>query len=717
MIKTNIYFYKRVLSLFFSIGLFSFILIAISMSAFAAENPLVKTNPDTICNPINISYQYQYNFNARESADPEMIFYKGDYFLFASHGSGYWYTKDLVKWNYVKVTTGASGIEQEWQRFAPGVCVIGDTVYIAMSDGGQIIKSDNPYDGNSWSIVGRPISNCYDPCLLVDDDSRVYCYYGNAGVGGFLPLSVQELDPKNNMARIGTAKTNIIPTDRNHGFEVVGDDNRNFTASVYNEGLYCTKYNGKYYLQYATPGTQFVSYANGCYVSDNPMGPFTFCKNSPISYKSTGFMTGAGHGSLIQDERGNWWKIDTVSISQSHNFERRLNIFPAKFNQYDQLVTNTTYADYPMYKMTYEHDNFSERPAWNLISYGAAVTASSSLEAANRQPSYAFNENIRDWWSAATGDAGEWIQADLKKVCDVSAIQINFADQDVIPATRYTERDNAYCYRYLVEFSEDGINWFTVVDKSNATAQPNMAQDTSHDYYELVSGVKARYVRLTNKGPVPAEGKFAVSGLRLFGNGGSVTPVEVKNIKVDRALSDQRSINISWDAAEGAEGYIIRFGNKSDSRHLQYKVIGETSASFNILNVGVDYYFSVDSYNDSGITAGTTIVMNKPDIAPDDQLVIVADSVPDENSTVFNPKFSLCAKVPMSANLILAAYDTNGKLLNATIANVSLEADIAATLQASIPCQEHAAAYKFFIWDAGYKPLTAITSISDLTLP
>ncbi len=574
----------------------------------AAANPLIKANPDTICNPINIGYQYQTNFSARESADPEIIYYKGDYFLFASHGTGYWYTKDFANWNYVMVS-GTPAVMTEWARFAPGACVIGDTVYIAMSDGGSILKSDNPYDGASWSIVGKPISNCYDPALLVDDDGRVYCYYGNAGVGGFLPLSVQELDPNNNMAKVGTAKTNIIPTNRDHGFEVVGDDNRNFTASVYNEGLYCTKYNGKYYLQYATPGTQFLSYTNGCYISDSPTGPFIFCENSPISYKSTGFVAGSGHGSLVKDEAGNWWKFDTSSISVSHNFERRLSVYPAKFDQYGQLVSNTAYLDYPMYKMTVPHNNFEERPDWNLVSYGSVSTVSSTLS--GHEASKAFDESMRTWWSAETGDAGEWIQADLGKVCDINAVQINFADQDITRATAANVRDNTWKYRYLLEFSLDGKEWFTVVDQSNAVAEANKAQDTSHDYYELVSATKAQYVRLTNKGPVPAEGKFAVSGLRLFGNGGGEKPAGVAGFIVNRFSGaqpdDERSVIISWDAAERAEGYIIRFGNKPDSLSLQYKVIGETSARINMLNKGVDYYFSIDTYNDSGITQGDII--------------------------------------------------------------------------------------------------------------
>lgn len=49
-----------------------------------------------------------------------------------------------------------------------------------------------------------------------------------------------------------------------------------------------TAHQGKYYLQYAAPGTEWKSYADGTYVSDSPSGPFTYMENSPVSYKPTG---------------------------------------------------------------------------------------------------------------------------------------------------------------------------------------------------------------------------------------------------------------------------------------------------------------------------------------------------------------------------------------------------------------------------------------------
>lgn len=81
------------------------------------------------------------------------------------------------------------------------------------------------------------------------------------------------------------------------------------------------QYKGKYYLQYAVPGTEFKSYSNGVYVSENPLGPFTLLKHNPFSYKPEGFVNGTGHGSTFQDLYGNYWNIGTSTISRRHMFE------------------------------------------------------------------------------------------------------------------------------------------------------------------------------------------------------------------------------------------------------------------------------------------------------------------------------------------------------------------------------------------------------------
>lgn len=98
------------------------------------------------------------------------------------------------------------------------------------------------------------------------------------------------------------------------------------------------KYKGKYYLQYAVPGTEFKSYSNGVYVSEHPLGPFTLLRHNPFSYKPEGFVNGIGHGSTFQDIHGNYWNIGTSTISKRHMFERRVSLYPVFLIRTEMLM-------------------------------------------------------------------------------------------------------------------------------------------------------------------------------------------------------------------------------------------------------------------------------------------------------------------------------------------------------------------------------------------
>ena len=65
---------------------------------------------------------------------------------------------------------------------------------------------------------------------------------------------------------------------------------------------------------------------------------------------------------------------------------------------------------------------------WMLLNYKKPVRVSSTL--GGYHANYAVDENIKTYWSAASGNKGEWIQTDLGNVSTVNAIQINYADQD-----------------------------------------------------------------------------------------------------------------------------------------------------------------------------------------------------------------------------------------------------------------------------------------------
>ncbi len=539
----------------------------------------------TFCNPVNINYRYQRNFFSRESADPLILIYHDKYFLFASHGEGYWISDDLVQWDFIKVDINKY---PDFELYAPGTCVVGDRLYITFSQGGNILYSDDPFDPDSWVNIGRPYG-WHDPAFLYDDDGYVYVYEGL----GDTCLHASKLDPNNNM-RLVEGPVPIFYSDyENRGYDRCGDNNE-IERMPSLEGAWVNKIDGRYYLTYATPGTEFSTYCDGVAISDSPMGPFENCDNSPTVFKATGFMRGAGHGCLFEDKKGNLWKIDTVSISVNTSFERRLCLFPAKIAEDGKLYTNTLRGDYPMYYPHETDDPFTQCDAGlQLLSYRAACTASSVIDD-DHSPACAADENMKTWWSAKSGEAGEWISLDLGGCYKVKAVHVNFADQDIVDTTG---RDNGFSYKYTIEVSADGICWRMLTDRRGND------DDHPHEYFEY-DDESFRYIKLTNHGQVPAGGRFAVSGIRVFGDSVVKAPVKAPDFTPIRD-EDERNMRVTWEKVPDAEGYFVRFGVDEHELHTHFQIFGATEVNIRCLIKGVRYHVTVDAYNKGGITRGT----------------------------------------------------------------------------------------------------------------
>ncbi|MEI9960320.1 MAG: discoidin domain-containing protein [Limisphaerales bacterium] len=280
-------------------------------------------------------------------------------------------------------------------------------------------------------------------------------------------------------------------------------------------------------------------------------------------------------------------------------FERRLGLFPTSFTSDGQMFCNTYLGDYPQFAPgSQKNPAANNSPGWMLLSYDKPAQASSALE--NFPVKNAFDEDIRTWWSAASGKEGEWLQVDLGKLCRIEAVQINFADQGMTNLGRL-ENDS---YRYYVQISNDGEIWKTCLDRRN-----NL-RDSPHDYTQLNEPAMARYVRLVNV-HTPSGGLFSVSGFRIFGSGLGKAPNRVKTVEAVRNISDPRQVQVSWQPVKNADFYIIRYGIAHDRLFNNYQAYKTNRLEINSLNIGVSYYFTVDAVNDSGITKGTKILFAK----------------------------------------------------------------------------------------------------------
>jgi hypothetical protein len=356
-----------------------------------------------------------------------------------------------------------------------------------------------------------------------------------------------------------------------------------------------TKHNGRYYLQYGAPGTEFSGYADGVVVGDSPMGPFT-PQSLPFSFKPGGFARGAGHGSTFTDRWNNWWHVSTIVIAVKNNFERRIGIWPAGFDQDGVMFCNQAFGDYPAFLPSGQEDHLkSNFTGWMLLNYNKPVIVSSTLGGYNANN--AVDEDIKTYWSAETGKGGEWIQSDMGNLYTVKAIQINYADQDA----EFLGKSSGVFHQYRIFESMDGRKWNLLIDKSNNTT------DVPHDYIELARPVQTRYIRLVNiKMPT---GKFAISGLRIFGNGSGDKPVAVKGFVVLRTEKDKRSAWIKWSRSDDSYAYNIYYGIEPGKLYNSIMVYNANEYWLKTLDKEKAYFFSIEALNENGVSERTPVLL------------------------------------------------------------------------------------------------------------
>ncbi|HEY1164181.1 MAG TPA: family 43 glycosylhydrolase [Chitinophaga sp.] len=554
----------------------------------------------TYCNPINVDYGFCPipNFTTqgkhRATADPVITLFKGDYYLFSTNQWGYWWSNDMLQWKFVPRKFLKPWHHVYDELCAPATVVLGDTLLVIGSTyttNFPLWMSKQPRTDTWKEAVDSFKAGAWDPGLFADDDGRLYLYHGSSNT---YPIYGREVDRKT-LQPIGERKELIYLHDDIHGWERFGEANDNTFLKPFMEGAWVNKHNGKYYLQYGAPGTEFSGYGDGVYVSDQPLGPFIYQVHNPFSYKPGGFAKGAGHGATYQDKYGNWWHVSTIAICVKNNFERRIGIWPAGFDKDDILFCNTAYGDYPHYMPDAAADaSESLFTGWMLLNYNKPVQVSSTY--GGYTPNKAVDEDIKTYWCAATANKGEWLQSDLGAVSTVHAIQINYADQD---ATIMGKQPGLY-HQYKLYSSTDGKTWQVLTDKSRNQT------DVPHDYIALSKPVQARYIKLENI-HMPT-GKFAISGLRVFGYGKGQAPDTVQEFIALRGDSERRNAWLKWKTVDNATGYTIYSGIAPDKLYTSVMVYGANEYYFRAMDKDKPYYFCIEAFNENGIGKRTAVM-------------------------------------------------------------------------------------------------------------
>ena len=60
----------------------------------------------TYCNPLNLDYTYMIynahnNISYRSGADPAVVEFRGEYYMFVTRSMGYWHSTDLLNWQFI----------------------------------------------------------------------------------------------------------------------------------------------------------------------------------------------------------------------------------------------------------------------------------------------------------------------------------------------------------------------------------------------------------------------------------------------------------------------------------------------------------------------------------------------------------------------------------------------------------------------------------------
>ena len=567
----------------------------------------------TYANPIDIDYKYNFEqlnegISYRSGADPVIVTHKGAYYLFETIGDGWWRSPDLIRWTHVT--------PDKWpfeEVVAPAALSVRDTVYLLQSTFWQrpILITTAPETGHLefYNRLLPPLPSAvihgsdrgvkrvhpdsvppgpWDPALFRDDDGRWFLYWGSSNV---YPLYGIELDPARRLAyKAGARPTQLfrLHPDR-HGWERFGQDHRD-TIAPYMEGAWMTKHGGRYYLQYAAPGTEYNVYANGTYVGDAPLGPFTYAPYNPIAYRPGGFMTGAGHGNTFQDKFGNYWNTGTPWLGINWTFERRIAMFPAGFDADGQMFVNTRFGDFPHRVPTGKgadrNDLFT---GWMLLSYRKPVTASSVRD--TFPPGRVTDEDRQTFWVAKANRAGEWLTIDLQGEYDVKAVQVNFVDykSDIFAS------DSTVYTQFKMYHSPDGKAWTPIADLTRER------RDRPNAYVELPTPVRTRYVRYEHV--YVASPNLAIGDIRVFGNGRGRAPATPRTLAVRRD-ADARNAFVTWEGVRGAVGYNVLWGIAPNKLYQTYQVFADQGNALELraLTVGQGYYVAIEAFDANGVS-------------------------------------------------------------------------------------------------------------------
>lgn len=454
----------------------------------------------------------------------------GTYYMYCT-GGGAWVSKDLLDWEY---------------HYVPGIVTAPDVhkyngKYYMTGNDITIWESDSPlgpfHDLGPFKNTGGPELGWkvpFDSMFFVDDDGTPYLFWPGRGRTGIYGA---ELD-KNDLTRFVAPPTHLFSYNPTHWFEHFGEANEYQNVS-WIEGPWVFKKDGIYYCAYSCSGTQWKSYAAGYYTATSPLGPYTFGPNNPLLRDKEGIVQGPSHGSIVLGPDGNYWAFYTVIMTMGG---RRIGMDKVVFDDYGNISVKATETPQPApLAKPGTRDGKSVPISLGKVARGRiGGKPGVSSEQPGFYSSYAVDDYSGTIWKPDPSDKEPYLTFDLSTadgintidLFDVDGLRIIFGNNErgrsampaaapaqgqgarpVAPAARPAARPAAAparqsfptgggmfmpagglpVYKYKLEGSMDGENFYMLVDKTDNTK-------ITDNVFEDITPRQCRYVRLTITG-------------------------------------------------------------------------------------------------------------------------------------------------------------------------------------------------------------------------
>lgn len=164
-----------------------YIFSALFLAASGGSATAQSMRANTYCNPLNVDYTYMIynssnNLSYRSGADPAVVEFRGEYYMFVTRSHGYWHSKDLLNWDFI--TPGKNWYPQGSN--APAAHNYKDSVLYVMGDPSgsmSVLYTDDPKSGN-WNATPAILHDLQDPDLFIDVTGKLI-------YSGVLPMFIR----------------------------------------------------------------------------------------------------------------------------------------------------------------------------------------------------------------------------------------------------------------------------------------------------------------------------------------------------------------------------------------------------------------------------------------------------------------------------------------------------------------------------------------------